>query len=541
MALDIGRRRLHREARAARDRGRTTPQVVIVGGGLSGLAAAVQLARSGVRSFTIVEQSAGVGGTWRDNVYPGCACDVPSHLYSFSFAPKTDWSRRFADQPEILAYAEQLVDRHRLGPHLRLGTTVESATYDESTATWRLGLTAASSGTAGPVSDELAADTVIFACGQLNRPQIPDLPGLETFAGPSWHSARWDHTVDLTGRRVAVVGSGASAIQFVPPVAAAAASVTIFQRSPNYVAPKKDRSYARATRNLLERVKPARTAYRWWIYWTLEVRWLWFRRDSWPARKLQGMFTEGIRAGMVSERIREEVVVPDYPVGCKRILISNDWYPTLLRSEVTVVDSPIERIEADAVVTANGTRHAADVLVFGTGFSTTDLLAHIPVTGTGGRTLSAAWAEGAHAYLGTAVAGFPNCYLLYGPNTNLGHNSILFMVERQLNLVLQALALQTRARTTGADPPVAVSGVAYALDDRRTQSRMARTAWAGSCTSWYKTASGRITNNWPTWTVRYWWETLRLRADDIGVMPAQRNVPSEPAPEPVATGVPAER
>jgi len=541
MALDIGRRTLRREVSAARDGGRTTPQVVIVGGGLSGLAAGVQLVRSGVRSFTIVEQSGGVGGTWRDNVYPGCACDVPSHLYSFSFAPKTDWSRRFADQPEILAYAEQLVDRHGLAPHLRLGTRVESATYDEATATWRLGLTAESSGTAGPVIDDLVADAVIFACGQLNRPHVPDLPGLDTFAGPSWHSARWDHTVDLTGKRVAVVGSGASAIQFVPPVAAAAASVTIFQRSPNFVAPKKDRSYTRATRTLLERFKPAQTAYRWWIYWTLEMRWLWFRRDSWPARKLQDMFSEGIRAGMVSERIREEVVVPDYPVGCKRILISNDWYPTLLRPDVTVVDSRIARIEPDTVVTADGTRHPADVLLFGTGFSTTDLLAHIPVTGTGGRTLSAVWAEGAHAYLGTAVAGFPNCYLLYGPNTNLGHNSILFMVERQLNLVLQAIALQTRSGTIGVDGPVAVSEAAYTRDDRRTQSRMARTAWAGSCTSWYKTASGRITNNWPTWTVRYWWETLRLRVDDIGVMPAPQGELSDPAPETVTTAAPAER
>jgi cation diffusion facilitator CzcD-associated flavoprotein CzcO len=537
MALDIGRRVLRTEVRAARGDGRSTPQVVIVGGGLSGLAAAVQLARSGVRSFTIVEQSEGVGGTWRDNVYPGCACDVPSHLYSFSFAPKTDWTRRFADQPEILAYAEQLVDRHRLGPHLRLGATVEAATYNEPTGTWRLRLTTVSPGTAEPVTDELMADTVIFACGQLNRPQIPELPGLDTFAGPSWHSARWDHTVDLTGKRVAVVGSGASAVQFVPPVAAAAASVTIFQRSPNYVGPKKDRPYTGATRRLLGRVKPAQIAYRWWIYWTLEMRWLWFRRDSWPARKLQGAFAKGIRTGVVGERLREETVVPAYPVGCKRILISNDWYPTLLRPNVTVVDSPITRIEADAVVTADATRHPADVLVFGTGFSTTDFLAHIPVTGTGGRTLSTAWAEGAHAYLGTAVAGFPNCYLLYGPNTNLGHNSILFMVERQLNLLLQALALQTHEGTAGVDPPVAVSEAAYARDDMRTQSRMSRTAWAGSCTSWYKSASGRIINNWPTWTVRFWWETLRLRADDIGVMAVSGRRMAGPAPEAVAAGV----
>ena len=234
MALDIGHKAFEREVRRARVEGRPTPTVAIVGGGLSGLATAIQLVRAGVRSFTVIEQSDGVGGTWRDNVYPGAACDVPSHLYSFSFAPKTDWSRRFADQPEILTYAEDLVDRYHLAPHLRTGTTVRSARFDEATGTWRLALHSESG------DEEFEADTVVFACGQLNRPHIPDVEGVSSFAGPSWHSARWDHTVDLAGKRVAVVGTGASAIQFVPPVAEAAASTTVFQRSPNYVGPKKD-------------------------------------------------------------------------------------------------------------------------------------------------------------------------------------------------------------------------------------------------------------------------------------------------------------
>ncbi len=512
MALDIGRKAFEREVRTAHLDGRPAPTVAIVGGGLSGLATAIQLARSGVRSFTVLEQSDGVGGTWRDNVYPGAACDVPSHLYSFSFAPKTDWSRRFAEQPEILSYAEHLVERHHLGPHLRFGTTVRRAAYDEERGTWRLEVTSSDR------DDEvLHADAVVFACGQLNRPHIPDVPGLDTFAGTSWHSARWDHSVDLAGRQVAVVGSGASAIQFVPPVAASAAAVTVFQRSPNYVGPKKDHSYRAGTRRLLGRMRPAELALRWWIYWTLEVRWLWFRKDSWVGAKLRDLFTKGIRADVVSDRLPEAAVVPDYPIGCKRILISNDWYPALMRPNVTVVDTPIARVEGDAVITADGVRHPADVLVFGTGFATTEFLSHITVSGVGGRRLADAWAEGAHAYLGTLVAGFPNCYVLYGPNTNLGHNSILFMVERQLNLVLQALALQTRATRGGTTPAVAVREPAYQRDDRRTQRLVARTAWAAACTSWYKTASGRITNNWPTWTVRYWWDTLRLRPADIGV------------------------
>ena len=512
MALDIGRTAAEREVRRARVEGRPVPTVAIVGGGLSGLATAIQLVRCGIRSFTVVEQSDGVGGTWRDNVYPGAACDVPSHLYSFSFAPKTDWSRRFAEQPEILDYAEDLVERYHLHPHLRLSSTVVGARYDETGDRWELTLRT-------PDGEEvLHADTVVFACGQLNRPHLPDIEGRDGFAGPSWHSARWDHSVDLTGKRVAVVGSGASAIQFVPPVAAVAGSTTIFQRSPSYVGPKKDRPYRATTRTLLQRVGPLRAAYRWWIYWTLEARWLAFRRDSWAGRRFQELMATGIREGVVCDRLPERSVVPDYPVGCKRILISNDWYPALLRPDVTVVDTPVTRIEADAVVTADGVRHPADVLIFGTGFATTDFLAHLPVTGPGGRTLADAWAGGAHAYLGTAVAGFPNCYVLYGPNTNLGHNSILFMVERQLNLFLQALAVQT-AGLGGRPAAVEVTGAAYDADDRSTQRRLGRTAWAGACTSWYKDASGRITNNWPTWTVRYWWDTLRLRPADFDVTP----------------------
>jgi len=514
MALDIGHRAFAREVRRARVEGRPTPTVAIVGGGLSGLATAIQLVRAGVRSFTVLEQSDGVGGTWRDNVYPGAACDVPSHLYSFSFAPRTDWSRRFAEQPEILDYAEDLVRRHHLGPHLRTGTTVTSAAYDEATATWRLELVDGS----GPGT--LVADVVVFACGQLNRPHVPGLPGVDRFAGPSWHSARWDHGVDLAGRRVAVVGTGASAIQFVPPVAGAAAHTTVFQRSPSFVGPKKDRPYRPTLRTALRRIGPLRTAYRWWIYWSLEARWTAFRRDSWAGRQLGEMFRKGIREGVVNDRLPEHAVVPDYPVGCKRILISNDWYPALLRPDVTVVDSPVVGVEPDAVVTADGTRHPADVLIWGTGFVTTAFLSHVDVTGVDGRSLAGAWKDGAHAYLGTSVAGFPNLYVLYGPNTNLGHNSILFMVERQLNLVLQALAVQTAAMATAGGAAVGVRDGAYQRDDRRTQRLVGRTAWAADCRSWYKDAAGRITNNWPSWTVGYWRATLRLRPRDFVVEPS---------------------
>jgi cation diffusion facilitator CzcD-associated flavoprotein CzcO len=521
---------MQRAARAARQSGRHVPSVIVVGAGMSGLGTGIQLARAGVTDFTIVEQSDGVGGTWRDNTYPGSGCDVPSHLYSFSFASKTDWSRRFADQPEILTYAEQCVERYGLAPHLRLGTTVNEASFDDASGTWRVSVTSAQGG-----SEVLEADAVIFACGQLNRPAIPDLPGLDSFGGPTWHSARWDHEVDLKGKRVAVVGSGASAIQFVPPVAAEAGQLSIFQRSSNYVVPKPDRVYGPRERWLLSHVRAYELAYRWRIYWSLETKWLAFRKDSWASQFLGKVITKGIRAEVVSERMPEESVVPDYPVGCKRLLISNDWYPAILRPTVEVVNEPIDHVETDAVVTTDGKRRPADVLIFGTGFHTTDFLSSIPITGRNGRTLASAWEDGARAYLGIAVSGFPNCFLLYGPNTNLGHNSILFMVERQLNVVLQALALHTEARSadgvtadvvsTDVVSTIEVTADAYDRDDARIQRLMAGTTWVNGCRSWYKTASGRVTNNWPTWTVRYWLDSLRLRPDDMRVTTTRSAAP----------------
>ncbi|MDA8366641.1 MAG: NAD(P)/FAD-dependent oxidoreductase [Actinomycetota bacterium] len=531
MAIELGRRRLQRAVAS----GGTAPTVVIVGGGLSGLAMAAQLRRSGVTGVTVFERSGGVGGTWRDNTYPGAGCDVPSHLYSFSFARKSDWSRRYADQPEILGYAESLVDRFDLGASLRLSTTVTSAHYDDECARWRVDF----EGPDGP--GELEADVLVLACGQLNRPAIPDLDGLEGFTGPAWHSARWDHTVDLAGTRVGVIGSGASAIQFVPRVAAEAGHVTIFQRTPNYVAPKRDRAYQGVERRLLEGVRPYELLYRWCIYWGLELRWPVFRRPGLAGRLLGRTFRRKLRAGVVSERLPGPAIVPDYPVGCKRILISNEWYPALLRPDVDVVTAPVTRVEEDAVVTGDGERHPVDVLIFGTGFETTSFLSHVPVRGVGGVSLADAWRGGARAHLGITVPGFPDCFLLYGPNTNLGHNSILFMVERQVNWVLQALAVRAGAAAAAGVPgATATVGVRHDVADRYdrwTQRLAARTTWAAGCTSWYKNTAGRITNNWPSWTVRYWLDTLVVRRRDLDVEAVVVDRHREDAPDPqMATG-----
>ncbi|HMR94258.1 MAG TPA: NAD(P)/FAD-dependent oxidoreductase [Microthrixaceae bacterium] len=497
-----GERERAAAVRAALAAGAPTPRVAIIGAGAAGLCMAIRLRDAGIDSFTIYEKSDGVGGTWRDNTYPGAACDVPSHLYSFSFASKRDWTRRFAGQPEILGYFESLVDRFDLSGHLRLGTEVTEAHYDDATGTWTL-RTATSDGepSEGTSAGTVVADVVVSGLGQLNRPYVPDIPGLDAFVeggGTVFHSARWDHDHDLSEDRVGVVGIGASAIQFVPPVAASAAHTTLFQRSANYVGPRNDREFTPRERWIFENVPGAQKAYRESIYWRFEARFNVMRAGSRLGRWMQGQFRKGLQP-MVSERLPEAALVPDYPVGCKRILIADDWYPTLLRPDVDVVTSGIERIEDGAVLTDDGRRTPVDTLIFGTGFRSTEFLSPLKITGRSGRDLNEVWVDGARAYMGLAVPGFPNLFMLYGPNTNLGHNSILFMIEQQvgytLRLIEEKVLLGLRS--------VEVSEGAASRYDTEVQTAADRTVWAEGCHSWYKNADGRITNNWTDHTTVY--------------------------------------
>lgn len=492
-----GERRRAERTRAALAAGTAPPRIAILGAGAAGLCMAIRLRDAGIDTFTIYEKSDGVGGTWRDNTYPDAACDVPSHLYSFSFASKRDWTRRFARQPEILGYFEGLVDRFDLAPHLRLGVEVTEAHYDESEGTWTLRTAAAE----GEPDGTVVADVVVSGLGQLNRPFIPDIPGLEAFreaGGTVFHSARWDHDHDLTGERVGVVGIGASAIQFVPPVAAAAGNTTLFQRSSNYVAPRKDRAFTPWERRILEHVPAAQRLYRESIYWRFEARFNMMRRRSRLGRWMQQQFRRQL-APLVSERLTEAALIPDYPVGCKRILISDNWYPTLMRPDVDVVTSHVERIADGCVETADGARHPVDALIFGTGFRTTEFLSPLKITGRGGRDLNEVWADGARAFLGLAVPGFPNLFMLYGPNTNLGHNSILFMIEQQVGYVLRLIEEKVLLGLRSVDVD---EGAADRFDDE-VQDAATRTVWAEGCHSWYKTADGRVTNNWTAHTTVY--------------------------------------
>jgi cation diffusion facilitator CzcD-associated flavoprotein CzcO len=485
-------------------------RVVVVGAGFGGIGMAAALRQAGIEDFLVIDRADDLGGTWRDNTYPGLACDVPSNLYSFSFRPSR-WSRRFPPREEILGYLRTMADEQGLGPRIRFGSGVAAAEFDERRAVWNLVLEGGGT---------LQAGAVVSAVGQLNRPRLPDIAGRDDFAGPWWHSARWDHGVDLAGRRVAVVGTGASAIQFVPEVAKAAAHLDVYQRSAPYVLPKSDHLYGHAQQVLFERFPAVRKADRLRIFLYGELLTSGFvLSPKFLAAPMQ-MWRRQLRTQISDPRLREKCV-PDYVMGCKRVLFSNDWYPTLARPHAELVTEPVERIAGDGVITADGTHRPADVIIYGTGFKTLDFLAPMSVTGPGGRRLEDAWREGAEAYLGITVSGFPNFFMLYGPNTNLGGNSIIYMLEGQIAYVLAAIQALEGESLDWLDvrPEVQSSFSAWVSTASRTS------VWESGCHSWYTTASGRNTNNWPDHTFLYRHRVRRFDLARYRVMPKPTAAP----------------
>jgi cation diffusion facilitator CzcD-associated flavoprotein CzcO len=469
------------------------PRIVIVGSGFSGLCLGIQLQKAGIDSFTILEKSDRLGGTWRDNTYPGAACDSPAFAYCFSFEQKTDWSRKWVPHDEILGYLEHCATRYGLHPHIRFSSEVERARFDSATGVWRVRTTR---------GDELEAEVLISATGQLNRPMIPDLAGLDAFAGEKFHSARWNHGCDLEGKTVGVIGNAASAIQFVPEIARRCGQLKLFQRSANWMLPRFDRAYSESEQQRFERHPWLARIYRWWIWLMHEIRFPVFRRQKFLSGRIQRLSEQHMRS-VVSDPALQEALVPDYPIGGKRILISDDYYASLNRENVEVVTSPIERVTARSVVTRDGTDRQVDILVFATGFQTTSFLAPMEIVGLEGRVLAETWSEGARAYLGITVSGFPNFFMMYGPNTNLGHNSIIFMIECQARYVLDCIEALVERDLAYLDLREDVME-AY---NARLQRELERTVWAATERSWYKDAAGKITNNWSGTTTRYWWRT----------------------------------
>ncbi|PCE34083.1 alpha/beta hydrolase fold domain-containing protein [Burkholderia ubonensis] len=473
----------------------TTPPLaaIVVGAGFAGIGMAIALRRAGVHDFVILERTHDVGGVWRDNSYPGAACDVPSHLYSFSFEPNPGWSRMFARQPEIHAYLRHCARKYGLARHLRFGAEVAHARYDEPNALWRVTLT---DGTT------LSAALLVSGTGQLSRPALPNLPGMETFRGRAFHSAHWDHGYPLAGKRVAVVGTGASAIQFVPAIADAVKTLTVFQRSPAYLMPRPDRAYRPWERALFRRLPWAMKLHRAAIYVRYESRALAFTRFNGLMKFAVGRPFFKLLARQVPDAALREQLTPDYPIGCKRLLLSNDYLATMSKDNVELVTQGIRRVTEHGIETADGTHHPVDAIVYGTGFAATEFLSPMRITGRDGLDLNDAWRRGAQAYLGMTVPGFPNFFMLYGPNTNLGHNSIVYMLESQIAHVMRCVRAMRRAGATAID----VDAQRYRRFNVQVQQRLAGSVWSG-CKSWYVDASGHNSTNWPGFTLSYRWLT----------------------------------
>jgi cation diffusion facilitator CzcD-associated flavoprotein CzcO len=469
-------------------------EVVIIGAGFSGLGMGIRLKRAGVDDFVILEQGAEVGGTWRDNTYPGAGCDVQSHLYSFSFEPNPDWSRAFATQPEIQAYLVRCAEKYGLRPHLRFGVTVTGGRFDEDAGVWTLSTSAG----------ELRARFVVSACGGLSRPAYPDLPGLDRFAGRTFHSARWDHAFPLAGKRVAVVGTGASAIQIVPAIAPEVGRLFVFQRTPAWILPKRDPPIPPWRRRLYRRVPALQRFVRAAIYVQRELTCVMFQRPALvaPAELLARRYlARSVRDPALREKLR-----PRYRLGCKRVLPTNDFYPALQRPNVELVTEGIREVTPAGIVTCEGREVALDAIVLATGFQAAEQVAPFGVYGRGGRDLDAAWADGAEAYLGTTVAGFPNLFLLVGPNTGLGHTSMVLMIEAQIRYAADAIRTIGARGWRWAD----VRPDAQARYNRRLHARLARTVWASGCDSWYRTRAGRNTTLWPGFTFEFMARTRRF-------------------------------
>jgi cation diffusion facilitator CzcD-associated flavoprotein CzcO len=471
-------------------------RIAIVGTGFSGLGMAIRLKQQGEDDFVLLERAGDIGGTWRDNTYPGCRCDVPSHLYSFSFAPNPNWSSTFSPQSEILDYLKDCAERFGVMPHVRFGTEVEGAAWDDDEDLWRIETSD------GP----LTARFLVAAQGPLSEPSLPEVPGIESFEGNAFHSAQWDHEHDLTGERVAVIGTGASAIQFVPEIQPKVGALHVFQRTAPWVIPHRNRPLKSWERTLYRLFPPAQLAMRAGIYWARELFVLQFRHRA-VGKLLERIPLTHLRRQVKDPELRSKLS-PGYAMGCKRILPTDEWYPALTQPNVEVVTEGITEIRPHSVVAADGSEREVDTIIFGTGFHVTDVPIADRITGRDGRTLEDVWAGSMQAYKGTTVAGCPNLFFLVGPNTGLGHTSIVFMIESQIAYVLDAL--QTVRRRGAVTLEVRADAQSAYNDelDRMTND----TVWVtGGCTSYYIDRNGHNSALWPTFT---WPFRRRLREFD---------------------------
>jgi cation diffusion facilitator CzcD-associated flavoprotein CzcO len=472
-----------------------TFDVAVVGSGFSGLGTAIRLRQEGERSFVVLERGDEVGGTWHYNTYPGCGCDVPSHLYSFSFAPNPDWSQTYSLQPEIRDYLRRCADDFGIRPHLRLRHEVTSAEWDEDERRW---VVETSGGT-------IQARILVVGAGPLTEPRIPDIPGLDSFEGATFHSARWDHDFDLKGKRVASIGTGASAIQYVPAIQPEVERLYAFQRTAPWVFPHSNREIRAWEKRLYNRFPALQRLVRGGVYAMREVAVLGFVKNP----KLMRVAERIARAHMrrqISDPELLEKVTPGYTIGCKRILPSNRWYPALSQPNVELVTAGVKEVRRRSIVDDDGVEREVDAIVFGTGFQVTDMPASRAIRGRDGTVLHEVWRGSPSAHLGSTVDGFPNMFMLLGPNTGLGHNSMVYMIESQIAYVLDALRTMDEH---GADT-VEVRADAAEAYNAALDERMEGTVWNTGCASWYLDDTGRNATLWPDWTWRFRQRTARF-------------------------------
>ncbi|MER5714947.1 NAD(P)/FAD-dependent oxidoreductase [Streptomyces sp. NPDC002132] len=483
-------------------------RVAVIGSGFGGLGAAVRLRREGITDFVVLERAGGVGGTWRDNSYPGCACDVPSHLYSFSFAPNPEWPRTFSGQEHIRAYLEHVTDTYGLRPHLRFDSEVKRMTWDAERLRWDI----------ETASGALSADVVVSATGPLSDPKIPDIPGLDSFPGKVFHSARWDHDYDLAGKRVAMVGTGASAVQIVPAVQPVVDRLTLFQRTPPWVMPRMDRGITGAERWLHRRLPFTARARRGMLWGIRELQ-----VQAFTKHPNELGFVERLARGNMERAVKDPALraklTPDYRIGCKRILLSSEYYPALTRPNVDLVAAGLREVRGSTLVAADGSEAEADAIVFGTGFHVTDMPIADRVFGADGRTLAESWKGGMEALRGASAAGFPNWMTIIGPNTGLGNSSMILMIESQLNYMADFLRQLDVLGGPGVRAALDARPSAVHAWNRRVQDRMRRTVWnTGGCTSWYLDAEGRNTTIWPGTTSEFRRATRRVDLAEYEVL-----------------------
>jgi cyclohexanone monooxygenase len=462
---------------------------VIVGAGFGGLCAAIKLQEDGETDFVVLEKGADVGGTWRDNTYPGATCDIPSQLYSLSFSAY-DWPSSYSAQQDIQAYIKQVADESGTLDRFVFDTLVEDAAWDDESQRWTV---RTSSGT-------WVSRTLVMAAGALSAPKLPDLEGIDTFQGDVFHSARWNHDVDLTGKRVAVIGTGASAIQIVPELQRIASHLDVYQRTAPWIIPRNDRPYGRLERAALRRVPGLQKLYRTGLYWAHEAYVPAFTLQPKLAAPARKVALANIQKGIKDPELRAKVT-PNFAFGCKRVLRSNTYYPALDADNTELVSDPVAKVTGNAIVTTDGVEREVDALVVATGFYTTELPVTEHITGRNGQTLAERWrATGMAAYKGTTVPGFPNLFLLVGPNTGQGHTSMIFIIESQVAYLRDALRRMRREGLASVEPSQEVTD----RWNRSLQKRMAHSVWTtGGCQSWYLDSRGRNTTLWPRSTVDF--------------------------------------